>query len=407
MNVVWVTVREPSPPPRGAGDELELLLLESVARHNSVHVISSSPLDGATVHLASMLVTCEQVTWHPTSPSRFRVRGLLRLIADDSSAGFFRQGDRTKALAAALVAYEARHGLADIVCVASSEIAPVLADLRSARVLLLFDEYTRVIEREMAHATWLGRRWYWRWQLYKLRRWERSHFSKARSIACISGADAESVRATLGPFLSRQLDVRVLDIPIAPGFFESPDVRRSMNIVTFVGSLGHPPNRDAALWLINDIWPIVRSARPDARCRIVGLGPPGPVADAAARQGVELQIDVTDIRRAYWEAAVFVAPIRHGAGLKHKVLHAIACGAPLVATSAAVEGIPLRANRDYVLADDAWALSQAIVEALDHPLKAQSRARNASLLAGRYHPREVGQALQEWWRDVLHGGPAT
>ena len=156
--------------------------------------------------------------------------------------------------------------------------------------------------------------------------------------------------------------------------FEPPQLARSGNVVTFVGTLNHPPNTDAVEWLVREIWPLVISKRPDAELRVAGRsdgGINGPITrrlGALVREaGGRLDVDVDDIRPLYWEAAVVVAPIRTGAGMRSKVIHAMACGAPVVATITAFEGIPETATRQAMTGTTAAEVAAGIVKTLDDP----------------------------------------
>ena len=62
-------------------------------------------------------------------------------------------------------------------------------------------------------------------------------------------------------------------------------------------------------------------------------------AKTQLKLGVEVTGHVEDVRPYYWDAAVFVAPLRYGGGIKNKVLYAMARGLPVVATGIGVEGI--------------------------------------------------------------------
>ena len=53
--------------------------------------------------------------------------------------------------------------------------------------------------------------------------------------------------------------------------------------------------------------------------------------------------------------------MRYGAGVKGKVNQAMAHGLPVVATSAAVEGMHLQGGVDALVADDAAAFAEAVI----------------------------------------------
>ena len=96
-------------------------------------------------------------------------------------------------------------------------------------------------------------------------------------------------------------------------------------------------------------------------------------------------------------ARVSIAPLRYGAGVKGKVNQAMAHGLPVVATTAAVEGMHLRDGEDVLVADDAAAFADSVLrlhgdEALWARLSANGRdnvARHFSLDAARAVVREL------------------
>src|SRR5208283_3443649 len=101
---------------------------------------------------------------------------------------------------------------------------------------------------------------------------------------------------------------------------------------------------DAAIFLINEIWPQLRKVLPAARLRIVGNSP-GPSLLRVARQFPEVEVTgfVPDLRQHLLEADVAIAPIRlGGAGLHCKALEAMACGTPVVVSPmvTGLQGLP-------------------------------------------------------------------
>ena len=164
----------------------------------------------------------------------------------------------------------------------------------------------------------------------------------------------------LGRFLPDR-DVRVLSLireisPVA----QPLDGRGT---VLFVGSFDHPPNQDAAQWLATEIMPRVRREVPDALLQIVGSHPKPHILQLA-RPGVEVHGDVPDLAPYFRQARVLAAPLRFGAGVKGKIVESIAHGVPVVTTTIGVEGIPLEANRDVLVADSCDELAKRIVRLL-------------------------------------------
>lgn len=135
--------------------------------------------------------------------------------------------------------------------------------------------------------------------------------------------------------------------------------------IVFVGGYQHPPNVDAATWLVHEIWPLVREAHPDMTLHLVGSKATDEVRALGKHEGVVFHGYVEDIDPFMDGCRVGLAPLRYGAGVKGKVNLSMAHGQPVVATSAAVEGMDLEAGEQVLVADDAEAFADAIIQVYD------------------------------------------
>lgn len=143
--------------------------------------------------------------------------------------------------------------------------------------------------------------------------------------------------------------------------------------IVFVGGFRHPPNVDAVLWFVAEVWPKIAARLPDAVFHCIGGDLPPEIEALASVPGVRVHGYVPDIRPYMDGALIAVAPLRYGAGVKGKVNLSMAHGQPVVATSCAVEGMHLRNGEDVLIADDASAFAEAVIrihndEALWHRL---------------------------------------
>ena len=129
----------------------------------------------------------------------------------------------------------------------------------------------------------------------------------------------------------------------------------------FVGSYRHPPNVDAARWLVEDILPHVRERLPQVVLHLVGGDAPPAVESLGEREGVQFHGYVPRLLPLLQGARISVAPLRYGAGVKGKVNQSLAHGLPVVATTCAVEGMHLVDGESVLVADDARAFADAIV----------------------------------------------
>ena len=137
------------------------------------------------------------------------------------------------------------------------------------------------------------------------------------------------------------------------------DERRDL---VFVGGFQHPPNVDAVLWFVNEVFPLVRSALPDVVFNVIGSKAPKQILELA-HDGVTVHGFVEDIAPFMDGCRLALAPLRYGAGVKGKINMAMSCGLPVVATTPAAEGMHARDGEDLLVADIPADFAAAIVRA--------------------------------------------
>lgn len=109
----------------------------------------------------------------------------------------------------------------------------------------------------------------------------------------------------------------------------------------FIGGFRHAPNVDAAIWLTQEILPLVQRQQPNARALIVGSYPP-PEVLALAGPSVEVLgfVSEAELEALYDRIRVAICPLRIGAGVKLKVLEAMHRAVPVVTTPVGAQGLP-------------------------------------------------------------------
>lgn len=124
-------------------------------------------------------------------------------------------------------------------------------------------------------------------------------------------------------------------------------IKDSRRIVLFTGHLRHPPNVDAVLHFLADIWPLVLKQMPDVFFQAVGMSPDPRLEEAMARaQNAELHASVPDIRPYFWNADIYVVPMRFGGGVRQKIFEAWAMRVPVISTPMGAEGIDARSGEN-------------------------------------------------------------
>lgn len=150
-------------------------------------------------------------------------------------------------------------------------------------------------------------------------------------------------------------------------------------LVVFTGQMDYRPNVEAVTRFAAEVLPRLRATH-DVRFAIVGRAPTAAV-QALASDAVIVTGAVEDVRPWLAAADVCVAPLSLARGIQNKVLEAMAMARPVVASSAAAEGIDHAGT--LRVADGAADQAQAIAALLDDRVAARTlgEAARARVLA--------------------------
>lgn len=171
----------------------------------------------------------------------------------------------------------------------------------------------------------------------------------------------------------------------------------------FAGTLGYPPNAQGIGWFAEQVWPQVRQALPDARLDIAGRDPPASVIALGNREGITVVGPVPEMAPYFARARAVVVPILTGAGIRVKIVEAMANGRAVVSTSLGWEGLPyVEPGRHLLVADEPSEFAAATVRLLREPALRMQLATEARALAERrYDWRELGDQQETVLRGVL------
>ncbi|HVT65994.1 MAG TPA: glycosyltransferase family 4 protein [Mycobacteriales bacterium] len=192
-------------------------------------------------------------------------------------------------------------------------------------------------------------------QLERVAEHERRHYPANRAVVVVTEEDAELVRRT-----APGVRVEVVPNGVDPGPEPTP-VSASPPVLGFHGVFDSRANVAAATYLVRDIWPRVRDEIPATTVLLVGRRPNREVRRLVG-DGVELRADVPDIRQELSRMSVHVDWMTSGAGIKNKVLEAMAAGRPVVASEAGARGIG--SGHGLLMAADTEVAAQRIVRLL-------------------------------------------
>lgn len=361
---VMVTKFLPLPADYG-GKQRSLAVLTRLARLGDVVLCAFD--DGHADHrgLADLGVEVRSVPWRP-GVARLG-RGLLRTRS--GSAARFWDGEL-----AALVRAATTHAPTDVLQVEYATLAPYLDGVRARTRVLDLHNIESALAASYAHSRSLPRSVPYRLETVALRRVERRALAQVDVAAVVSRQDL----ARLPPTRAEVLFCPNGWTPRGP-LAAAPDP-----VVIFVAQLGWRPNADAAVWLVQEVWPLVKARVPAARLLLVGRSP-GPRVTALAADDVTVTGTVPDVGPFLSAARVAVAPLLSGGGTRLKILEALDAGRPVVATAVGAEGLEDLVGSGLIVTPTAAEMADAVADLLGDPDRATRLGlAGSSAVAGRY-----------------------
>jgi sugar transferase (PEP-CTERM/EpsH1 system associated) len=234
-------------------------------------------------------------------------------------------------------------------------------------------------------------------QYWKVRRYERRTYNRYDACVLVARRDAEVIRE-LCPGLPIFFAPSGTDVP-APR-----EVAKIPYAIGFLGVMDYPPNVDAATHFAHDIFPLVRKRIPEATFHVVGKDPSAEVRALERREGVVVTGTVPDVKEYLHRIQVFVCPMRLGAGMKMKMIEAMAVGLPVVSTTRGAEGMDFVAGREFLAADEPEEFAAAVVRLLKDERLREEFGRWGRLAVERSY---TWDAHARAWEEVINAVAAV
>ncbi len=403
MNILFLTPQLPCPPWQGTTLR-NYHLIEGLAERHTISLLTflepQQPVDAAGWGRLPQL--CKKIVTVPM-PTRSTAHRLLDLVRTNQPDMALRL--KSSAFAERLTDWLRTESF-DIVHIEGIELAPYLPLLVDASdpPLSLFDDHNaEYILQKRAFETdlRLPLRWhaaaYSFLQWWRLRRFEAQVCQAADRVLAVSDTDRVALEAL-------RLKKRVWVIPNCidvASYAPSPDQPETVPAFTllFTGKMDFRPNIDAALWFGNEIWPLIKAQEPAATWGIVGKSPHPRLDSLRSDPSITIVGQVPEMPPYLRAAELYVIPLRIGGGTRFKLLEAMAAGTPVVSTTVGAEGVPVRTDRDLLLADRPAEFAAAVLRLLRDPeLRDRFSASSLALVREHFDWRTIVPNLEEIYR---------
>lgn len=230
----------------------------------------------------------------------------------------------------------------------------------------------------------------------KIKFWEKYYWKKSQKVVAMSQADKDVMKK----------EVRNLDVDIVPNgvdteeFFKIKKKKQTRNTILFVGNFKWLQNKEAVVLLVEKIFPKIKKILPGVVLWIVGRYPSVKIRKYQS-SSIKISSEIEDIKTAYAQSDVLLAPIYGPGGTRYKILEAMASGLPVVTTSRGIEGLNAKDGQDILVRDEPESLASATVDILTKKSLARKLGLNGKqLVASSYDWKSISQKLDMLYEEV-------
>lgn len=234
----------------------------------------------------------------------------------------------------------------------------------------------------------------------KIRREEESAWRQADKLVAVSVDDKKIMeKSGFSPI--------VVANGVNTDQFTFKDIKKSLaskeKKILFIGDFKWIQNRDAAAWIIQEVWPKIRAKlkgeSPKFSVKLWIIGRAIPDAVKSLSNDADIVFDEKNSARPthelFQEAAVLLAPIRVGGGTSYKILESTSSGTPAVITSLSANALQAEDMKEVMVGDTAEELASKTVQLLQDETLYQEIARNGrKFIEKNYTWKEITKQLE-------------
>ena len=353
------------PYPLEKGDKLRAFnQIKQLAKHNEIVLcaLNDNPKVSEQDAFHALQPYCQSISFIRINKAQILL-GLIRAFFKGlpMQCGYFYNRKAAKKVNALI----AKH-LPDILFGQLLRTAEYIRHKDTPKAIDYQDIFSYGMKRRADIASWITRPIF-NMEYRRLKRYEADIFDDFDVRSIISEPDR-----ALFPHEKRD-EILIVPNGVDHDYFKPQEQEKQYDLV-FTGNMSYPPNVNAVEYLSNEIMPLVWKTLPETTLYIAGASP-DPKVKKAASQHIIISGWLDDIRTAYAQSRIFIAPMRIGTGLQNKLLEAMSMHLPAITSPLANASLGAQANEEILVGNNAEEMAQHIIALLTDKEKAERLAQ--------------------------------
>ncbi|MFB3786506.1 MAG: glycosyltransferase family 4 protein [bacterium] len=270
---------------------------------------------------------------------------------------------------------------------------PKLVDITDALMLYLerSERYRRKkMERLVDH-----------WEMKTIPRFERWVLERVNAALVCSPIDARYLQQAHPGHTFDIIENSVDPAQFVPQSHESGHQPRCV----ITGTLFYFGNIDSVLYYHDEILPRLRQDIPHLETHIIGTRPVREIQKLDKRQGIQIFTDVARMQDYLFQDDIYLCPLRVAAGVRNKLLEAMACAMAVVTTRLGAEGLNVQHGREVLFAETPDEFSHCVQKLMASPELRRQLGRNGRQYVLTHHQNDVlGKKLEALYQRLVQSG---
>jgi len=247
----------------------------------------------------------------------------------------------------------------------------VLKTQNISKSLDYMDTFSKGIERRMEKEKGLKRLAY-RFEFNRLKKYEEKVFSYFDNHYIISSQDRDSFS------FEKAKSISISPNGVDHNFFTpKKNIIKSYDLV-FTGNMSYPPNVSAVIYIAKEIMPLLIKDYPNIQLLIAGATPTSSVK-GLANKNITVSGWIDDIRDAYNDSKIFLAPLQIGTGLQNKLLEAMSMEVPCITSKLANNALGAKRESEILIGETPQEYVELIKRLINNEDLRNNLTKNAKL----------------------------
>lgn len=230
-----------------------------------------------------------------------------------------------------------------------------------------------------------------------LERYEKDILKEVDTIVSISEQEAKGYRdwGFEGPLHVAGFGTKKLSTAPSPSL---PIPRSENSFKLFhLGAMDWAPNREGIDWFVKTVWPVLSKKFDHIELHLAGKG-----LRPSAYQGLERVFNHGEVPNAQEFSDQFdllVVPLLRGAGIRVKIVEAMANGIPVATTLIGASGLDME-DQECILHSKPEDMAQSLSDLIESPERLeQMRVSSIKAIEHRFDLKKIGSDLLEFYAE--------